>query len=152
MKYILFVLLALGSLSVSAQQRNILDELQKDKAGQGKVTVRQSAQIDALLGKVHVVSSNQAENVLKVRGFRVQVYAGNGSRVARGEAQEVAEKIKMQFPEMPVYTFFQSPRWLCRVGDFRSVEEADAAMRMLRKTGKFKEVSIVREIINLPLE
>ena len=31
-------------------------------------------------------------------------------------------------------------------------EEADAAMRMLRRTGDFKEVSIVREIINLPLE
>lgn len=152
MKYFLFVLLALGCMSVSAQQRNILDELRKDEVGQGKITVNQSPQIDALLGKRHLVSSNQTENVLKVRGFRVQVYAGNGSRVARGEAQEVAEKIKSAFPELPVYTFFQSPRWLCRVGDFRSVEEADAAMRMLRNTGHFKEVSIVREIINLPME
>jgi outer membrane protein assembly factor BamA len=41
---------------------------------------------------------------------------------------------------------------LCRVGDFRSIEEADAAMRRLKATGVFKEVSIVREQINIPLD
>lgn len=152
MKYILFVLLAMASLSVSAQQRNIVDELQKEKVGQGTVTIHQDSAITALLGKSRIGSINESDKVLKVRGFRVQVYAGNGSRVARAEAQKVAEDIKSAFPELTIYTFFQSPRWLCRVGDFRSVEEADAALRMLRSTGKFKEVSIVREIINLPLE
>jgi hypothetical protein len=38
------------------------------------------------------------------------------------------------------------------VGDFRSIEEADAAMRRLKATGVFKEVSIVREQINIPLD
>ena len=50
-----------------------------------------------------------------------------------------------------VYTSFISPRWLCRVGDFRSIEEADAMMRRLKATGMFKEVSIVRDQINIPL-
>ena len=54
-------------------------------------------------------------------------------------------------PELSVYTSFNSPRWLCRVGDFRSIEEADAMMRQLRATGVFKEVSIVKEQINIPL-
>ncbi|MDR0988205.1 MAG: SPOR domain-containing protein, partial [Prevotellaceae bacterium] len=53
--------------------------------------------------------------------------------------------------ELPVYTSFHSPRWLCRVGDFSSIEEADAMMRRLRATGAFKEVSIVKEQINIPL-
>ena len=35
---------------------------------------------------------------------------------------------------------------------YRSIEEADASMRRLKATGKFKEVSIVREQINIPLE
>ena len=48
-------------------------------------------------------------------------------------------------------TFFTSPRWLCRVGDFRSIEEADAMMRKLRATGIFREVSIVKDQINIPL-
>ena len=90
--------------------------------------------------------------MLKARGYRVQVYAGNNSRIARQEANEVAELLKPEFPELPVYAFFQPPRWLCRVGDYRSIEEADASMRRLKATGKFKEVSIVREQINIPLE
>ena len=52
---------------------------------------------------------------------------------------------------MPVYAYCQPPRWLCRVGDFRSIEEADAAMRRLKATGVFKEVSIVREQINIQM-
>ena len=84
--------------------------------------------------------------------MRVQVYAGNNSRVARNEANAIAEKIKMEFPEIPVYSYFQPPRWLCRVGDYRSIEEADAVMRRLKATGRYKEVSIVREQINIPLD
>lgn len=152
MRFILFVCFAMAGLSVSAQ-RNMAEELQKDKVGQGKVTIHQDSKIDALLGvKYQNDGVNEEAKVLKLRGFRVQVYAGNGSRVARDEANEVAEQIKRDFPDIPVYTFFRSPRWLCRVGDFRSVEEADAAMRRLRNTGKFKEVSIVREQINIPLD
>jgi hypothetical protein len=117
------------------------------------VTVHQDAAISALLGSVYVKDENETEpKVLKSRGYRVQVYAGNNSRVARQEANDMAELIKTEFPELPVYAFFQPPRWLCRVGDYRSIEEADASMRRLRATGKFKEVSIVREQINIPLE
>lgn len=148
------MLISLGvSLSVSAQQKNIVDELQKNQPGQGVVTIMQDAKISALLGKVYVKSIEADEpEFLKARGYRVQVYAGNNSRKAREEANEVAEEIKKEFPELPVYSFFQPPRWLCRVGDYRSIEEADAAMRLLKATGKFKEVSIVREQINIPFD
>ena len=66
--------------------------------------------------------------------------------------KKAAESVKEEFPELPVYAYFQPPRWLCRVGDFRSIEEADATMRSLKATGVFKEVSIVREQINIPLD
>ena len=153
MGYVLLLVAFIFSLSVSAQQKNIVDELQKAEAGQGTVTIVQDAKISALLGKVYVKSADKDEpEFLKARGYRVQVYAGNNSRIARQEANDVAEQIKMEFPELPVYAFFQPPRWLCRVGDYRSIEEADASMRRLKATGKFKEVSIVREQINIPLE
>ena len=139
-------------LTVSAQT-NIVDELQKERVGQGTVTIHQDAKISALLGSIYVKSEDEAEpRFLKMRGYRVQVYAGNNSRIARSEANEVAELIKTEFPEIPVYAYFQPPRWLCRVGDYRSIEEADAAMRRLKATGKFKEVSIVREQINIPID
>ena len=115
--------------------------------------IYQDDKISALLGAAYVKSEDETEpKVLKARGYRVQVYAGNNSRIARQEANDVAEQIRMEFPELPVYAFFQPPRWLCRVGDYRSIEEADASMRRLKATGKFKEVSIVREQINIPLE
>ena len=152
MRYFLLLIGLCFGISASAQV-SIVEELQKERVGQGKVTVHQDAAISALLGSVYVKDENETEpKVLKSRGYRVQVYAGNNSRVARQEANDMAELIKTEFPELPVYAFFQPPRWLCRVGDYRSIEEADASMRRLRATGKFKEVSIVRDQINIPLE
>ncbi|MCD8260423.1 MAG: SPOR domain-containing protein, partial [Bacteroides sp.] len=87
--------------------------------------------------------------MLKTTGYRIQVFAGNNSRDARNQANDMAEKVKSTFPELPVYTYFSSPRWLCRVGDFRGIEEANAMMRKLKATGNFKEVSIVKEQINI---
>ena len=152
MRYFLLLIgLCLG-LSASAQT-NIVENLNTNLVGQGTVTIHQDDKISALLGAAYVKSEDETEpKVLKARGYRVQVYAGNNSRIARQEANDVAEQIRMEFPELPVYAFFQPPRWLCRVGDYRSIEEADASMRRLKATGKFKEVSIVREQINIPLE
>ena len=152
MRYFLFVIGFFFSLSAAAQ-KNIVEDLQTSRVGQGTVTIHQDAKISALLGATYVKSAGENEpKMLKARGYRIQVYAGNNSRIARQEANDVAEQIKQEFPELPVYAFFQPPRWLCRVGDYRSIEEADASMRRLKATGKFKEVSIVREQINIPLE
>ena len=152
MRIILICLFSFLGIS-SFAQRSIVSELTKPVSGQGTVTVHQDDKISVLLGEAYVKSDNNEEpKVLKARGYRVQVYAGNNSRVARQEANEVAEKIKKEFSELSVYTFFLPPRWLCRVGDYRSIEEADAVMRRLKETGHFKEVSIVREQINIPLD
>ena len=151
MRYFLFLVAFSFAFSATAQT-NIIESLQTERVGQGMVTIHQDAKISALLGAVYVKSADEEPKVLKARGYRVQVYAGNNSRIARQEANEVAEQIKQEFPELSVYAFFQPPRWLCRVGDYRSIEEADASMRRLKATGKFKEVSIVREQINIPLE
>ena len=152
MRYFLLLIgLCLG-FSASAQT-NIVENLKTNRVGQGTVMIYQDDKISALLGAAYVKSEDETEpKVLKARGYRVQVYAGNNSRIARQEANDVAEQIRMEFPELPVYAFFQPPRWLCRVGDYRSIEEADASMRRLKAIGKFKEVSIVREQINIPLE
>ena len=151
-KYLFFIVSFL-CVSEGYAQRNIVESLQTRQAGEGVVTVHQDAQISSLIGKRYVrAASSEPVKTLKARGFRVQVYAGNNSRQARSEANNVASKVKEEFPELPVYTYFQPPRWLCRVGDFKSIEEAHATMRKLKATGVFKEVSIVREQINIPIE
>lgn len=149
----LFTLTLLFTASMVNAQQNIVESLKTRRAGEGIVTIHQDAQITSLIGKRYVRSTTpEAQRTLKARGFRVQVYAGNNSRQARNEANSVAEKVKEKFPDMPIYTYFQPPRWLCRVGDFKSIEEAHVAMRKLKASGSFKEVSIVREQINIPLD
>lgn len=82
----------------------------------------------------------------KVRGFRVQVYAGDNTRKARQKAQSVAVQIKSYFPELAVYAHFVSPRWVCRAGDFRTYGEAQAYLRKIRAK-KFREALIVKTTI-----
>ena len=151
MRYILFFISFLWAGMLSAQ--TIVESLEQKRPGEGTVTIHQSAQIKALIGLRYVPSTAAGiQKAMKTRGFLVQVYAGNNSRIARNEAHAVAEKMKELFPDMPVYTYFQSPRWLCRVGDFKSIEEAHVAMRKLKASGEFKEAAIVQEIINISLE
>ena len=153
MKKLLFSLTMLCCVGTVSAQSTIVESLQIDRLGEGKVIIHQDAAITKLLGLRFISNPlTESQRTLKARGFRVQVYAGNNSRQARNEASAVSDKVKENFPEIPVYTFFQPPRWLCRVGDFKSIEEAHVAMRQLKATGQFKEVTIVREQIYIPIE
>lgn len=143
---LLFLLITFAGVM---QGQNIVKSLERYVPGQGKVTIHQDSRIEALLGTEYTATGEQ--KVIKTSGYRVQTYAGNNTRQAKTEAHNVASKIKVYFPELPIYTSFNPPRWLCRVGDFRSIEEADAMMRKLRATGVFKEVSIVKDQINIAL-
>ena len=129
-------------------QNNIIEDLERDVPGLGKVRIHQDPAISMLLGMKNVKGE---QRVIRMSGYRVQAYAGNNTRKAKTDAYAIADKLKEQFPDLPIYTSFIPPRWLCRVGDFRTIEEADATMRMLRATGEFKEVSIVKDQINIPL-
>ena len=55
------------------------------------------------------------------------------------------------FPDLPVYVSFASPHWLCRAGDFRSMEEASEVLRQIREMGIFREAVIVKSKINVRL-
>ena len=151
MRFVIFLTLLLSVCAVKAQT-DIIQDLQTRRPGDGQVTITQDATIASLIGKRYVRANDAAQNTIKTRGYRVQVYVGNNSRVARNEATQMADKVKTEFPDLPVYTYFQPPRWLCRVGDFKSMEEAYDSMLKLKRSGKFKEVSIVRENINIVME
>jgi hypothetical protein len=153
MKRITTAILCMFALSMSAfAQRDIVKSLQTDAAGQGKVTIHQDAQITALVNGAAASSPSTGEKKeLKRQGYRVQVYAGNNTSRSRNEAQDMANKVKQHFQDAQVYAYFVSPRWLCRVGNFPSIEEADAMMRQLKATGVFKEISIVRDQITIEI-
>ena len=78
----------------------------------------------------------------KVNGYRVQVFAGGNSRADKIKAQNAGNAVKQAFPSQPVYVHFYSPRWICRVGNFRTYEEANAILHQVRKMG-YKQACIV---------
>lgn len=144
------VALLLSPECLMGQQVHILDHLTTTNPNEGNVVIYQDSRIRNLLGTALDIDEETGERKKqKIAGFRVQVYAGNNSQRARAEALQVGEKVKELFPQYQVYTVFVSPRWLCRIGDYRTIEEADAVMRELKKCGSFKELSIVRSLIEL---
>lgn len=80
---------------------------------------------------------------VKVLGFRVQAFAGGNSRKDRQRAEQVGNDIKANYPNVPVYVHFYSPRWICRVGNYRTYEEAHQMLLSIRNLG-YKEASIVK--------
>lgn len=80
---------------------------------------------------------------MKVTGYRVQVFAGGNSRADRQKAERIRDDIKAHFSTVPVYAHFYSPRWICRVGNYRTYEEAHQMLVTLRNIG-YTQATIVK--------
>ena len=85
----------------------------------------------------------------KARGFRIQVYAGTGSSDAKRQAKMMESRVRKAFPELSIYCHFKSPRWICRVGDFATREEAEHYLSLIRKQKISVEASIVPDTVLL---
>lgn len=71
----------------------------------------------------------------KVTGYRVQVFAGGNSRNDRIKAEATGSEIKALFPGVPVYVHFYSPRWICRMGNYTTYEEAHEILTRVKNLG-----------------
>ena len=71
----------------------------------------------------------------KINGYRVQAFAGGNSRKDRQQAESVGNQIKSSYPGVPVYVHFYSPRWICRIGNYRTYEEAHDILRQVKQMG-----------------
>jgi len=98
--------------------------------------------------RAHVVEHNDTVNLdshgelqkkimrgTKVSGYRVQVFAGGNSRNDRVKAERIGSEIKALFPDVPVYVHFYSPRWICRLGNYRTYEEAHEVLERVKRNG-----------------
>ena len=80
---------------------------------------------------------------VKVAGYRVQVFAGGNTRNDRLKAERIGNEIKGLFPGEPVYVHFYSPRWICRMGNYRTYEEAHEVLDRVKNNG-FQSAIIVK--------
>jgi hypothetical protein len=172
MKYTFALALWLGALTLSAQQ-TYTDKLQQVADSVGRIVLHQDKSITDLVNgpKTSVVpaqkkrmdgtTSQNSDSTgldslslgakVKMNGFRIQVYFGDNSRKGKTEARAAGLRFRNSFPQFPVYVSFVSPHWLCRAGDFRTMEEASEVLRQIREMGIFHEAVIVKSKINVRL-
>lgn len=154
----------------SANAQLFTTRLTHINVGEGVVTLHQDAELETLVNGIAAPELNArsvsqlidnwpdstaiADSTIlistrRVRtiGYRIQVYAGGNNRTAKAEAYRMADLVRSAFPELSVYTHFISPRWICRVGDFRTNEEAREMLQKMRETQRFREASIVKSQI-----
>ncbi len=205
--------MCVGCLLAVNAQSTFTQRLQKSNAGEGKVTVTQSKEIDDLVNGPQDVVTPVKQNTLpqnqttpktqntpntqttqtplatqkqteekpqqsqrpqlstqpeatpdtaytaeprkkvlkgyKVNGYRVQVFAGGNSRDARVKAERTGREINALFPGEPVYVHFYSPRWICRMGNYRTYEEAHQMLNAVKKLG-YNSAIIVKGKITVP--
>ena len=72
---------------------------------------------------------------MKINGYRVQVFAGGNSRSDRLKAERAGDNMKSLFPSEPVYVHFYTPRWICRIGNYRTYEEAYEILKKVKQQG-----------------
>lgn len=86
----------------------------------------------------------------KATGYRVQVFAGGNTRADRQKAEKIGNALKSYFPGEPIYVHFYSPRWICRMGNYRSYEQAHKMLQAVKELG-YKQATVVRGKITVML-
>ncbi len=88
-------------------------------------------------------SKKVLRNARKITGYRVQAFSGGNSRADRQKAESIGNAIKSRFPDLPIYVHFYSPRWICRVGNFRTYGEANEVLQEIKNMG-YRQACIVK--------
>lgn len=95
--------------------------------------------------------ADQEKPAASVGGYRIQLFSGNNARTAKSQATSRATRVDEQFPEYATYVSFDAPYWRLKVGDFRSYEEATAALARLKAAMPeyAREMRVVRDKITV---
>ena len=152
-------------VSYTTHGQTFTDDLRENTSNGGSLQVIQSADLDTIvnekeLGK-QTPSTGKAEQANRYKrpklkpgqteyerasGFRIQIYQGTGSE-GNANAKKMQARARQAFPGFSAYVSLNGPRWVCRLGDFQTNQEAQAFLRRVRSSGISKTVSIVRSPI-----
>lgn len=131
---------------IEALVNNVSSEVQKEKkeapSVKGGEKTRQPHSSTETTEKTK--APRGARQRYKAQGYRIQIYTGGNSRADRLEAERMEKKCQKEFPELSTYVHFVSPRWICRVGDFRSQADAEKYLRLIRNSRISHEARIVK--------
>ena len=133
------------------KQDKITDKTKEDRNNKqessAKTTERRATKEDTSTFELDIPTIDMRKKVMrksyKINGYRVQAFAGGNSRADRLRAESIRDNIKQVLPNEPIYVHFYSPRWICRVGNYRSYEEAARILKQVKGLG-YKQACIVR--------
>ena len=147
---------AIDELVNGPVQQQAVPQKQTDKTGtdsatkQDKATDKLTAETPATIVIPDTTDHKKMiKGGYKTNGYRVQVFAGGNSRNDRVKAEKTGSEIKALFPGEPVYVHFYSPRWICRMGNYRTYEEAHEVLSRVKNLG-YQSAIIVKGKITLP--
>jgi len=133
----------------SPQQQKTTEQQQKPDSGNTQRPAVAEKEIQSDSTTIDDGRKKVMRGGYKINGYRVQVYAGGNSREARIKAERIGKEINALFPGVPVYVHFYSPRWICRMGNYRTYEEAHQQLRAVKNLG-YSSAIIVKGKITVP--
>jgi sodium-dependent dicarboxylate transporter 2/3/5 len=86
----------------------------------------------------------------QVEGYRLAVYTGDTTQVARDEAMEMATLLEKEFPKQKAYVVSDSLSTTCLFGDYRKINEAQEAMYMIKGKKELGNIQIRECTISVP--
>ncbi len=122
-----FLLILLLSISIKMNAQNA-------------VKIISDPYLDSLVNRN--IEENRSQQTLP--GYRIQLFSGS----ERNNAIALRQKFKTDFPNETAYLIYQQPYFKLRVGDYRSLIEAQQMFLQLQKN--YKQLLIVPDKINLP--
>ena len=118
-----------------AKQQKAEAKQQKAEAKQQKTEVKQQLEVQDQKETTSDSEEQTTKHTYKTTGYRIQVFAGGNTRRDRQRAEQAGNSLRSLFPGEEVYVHFYSPRWICRLGNYRSYEEAREKLHEVRKMG-----------------
>lgn len=158
----LFLLLSLSAeagAQHSSQKKEILNELNSNVPGKGRVTIYEDESIKHILGR-HMApprtvysSADGSIQYYKMRGYKIQAFSGNNQRTSKNEALHKQGLINSAFPGQETVVLFESPFWRLRIGNFEDRAQAEEMMKELRRAFPSfgKEMYIVVDEVKIPI-
>lgn len=110
----------------------IVEHIVRESGGQ--VQIHQPTELAERLKATSGNSNNESQKTSKYQvGYRIQVFADNNQRTAKGEALSRKRQISSLYPELDCYLSYKAPAWRLRVGDFKTRSEAIEMMKQIKK-------------------
>ena len=139
-------------VSSEETKKNPIEMITESSGGNITIEIPPALLESLLQDQVGKSGPDLKSGINKLAGYRIQVFSdGRNQSTLENRAKARGNLILSKFPKYKgqVYTFSNSPNWYTRIGNFRTVAEANSALAELKKAfpGFSSEMRVVKSQI-----